>query len=649
MLGDSRHSPGVPFAFTNAVAATAHGDELFRLLVENVRDYAIFMLDVSGNVITWNRGAERLKGWAAHEIVGRSFAHFYLPEERESGKPARELRIAAAEGSYREEGIRVRKDGSLFRADVLITAVRDDRGELRGFAKVTRDVTERHEADERFRLLVESVRDYAIFMLDPDGTVVSWNVGAERLKGYSSGEIVGRHFSLFYTEEDRADHKPDRALAIARGEGRYQEEGTRVRKDGTTFRANVLITPLHSADGTLRGFAKVTRDVTEARDAEQRLRNAFEELEQASRIKDEFLSTISHELRTPMTAILGWASLLTTSIDDQETTKAGVSAIHDSAQLQAKLIDDLLDVAYSLTGKLTIEPQRVDLAELVRRTAEAARPLAATRRLRLDVDVPAAGAAVAGDRGRLQQVLWNLLSNALKFTPPGGSVRVEVTTDAQAATLRVSDTGRGMDEESLRNLFRRFWQAESTTTRSAGGLGIGLALTRHIVELHGGTIAAESAGLNEGATFRVALPLAPEQPETARDAPPRNALRGALVLLLEDDPASRLVLARMLEEYGAEVIPVGSANEGLRVLEERTPNVIVSDIAMPEVDGFAFIQQLRRHARASGVPAVAVTAVYLRAEERERLLEAGFNAYLRKPIVPAELTATLLRAAKITE
>ena len=625
----------------------AASDALLRLLVESVRDYAIFMLDPEGRIVSWNVGAERLKGWSTEEIIGKHFSIFYTAEEREAGRPERELRIASAEGTYREEGIRVRKDGSTFRANVVLTAMRDETGTLRGFAKVTRDVSESHAAEERFRLLVDGVQDYAIFMLDPDGVIVSWNSGAQRLKGYTAEEIIGRHFSAFYTEEDRRDRKPARELIIARATGKYEEEGFRVRKDGSTFWANVLITALRAEDGTLRGFAKVTRDVTERKKAELQLRRAFEELEQASRIKDEFLTTISHELRTPMTSIIGWAALLTTGTDDPQSVRQGVRAIMESAQLQAKLIDDLIDVAWSLTGKLTVDLRAIDFAEVVLRTIEAARPVAASKRIQLDLALPPTPAVVTADRTRLQQVVWNLLSNALKFTPAGGAVQVSITTDGQAAELRVTDNGRGMQPETLRNLFRRFWQEESTTTRAAGGMGIGLALARHLVELHGGAIAAESAGPGQGSTFRVTLPLAPEDARAADPPPSNTSLHGAVVLLLEDDPGSRLVLTRMVEQYGAEVIPVGTVEEGLRALEERTPSVILSDIAMPEADGFAFIHKLREHAKASTVPAIAITAVYLRPEDREKILAAGFDAYLRKPVLPAELSATLLRTQHV--
>ncbi|HEX8409790.1 MAG TPA: ATP-binding protein, partial [Thermoanaerobaculia bacterium] len=455
--------------------------------------------------------------------------------------------------------------------------------------------------------------------------------------------IIGRHFSIFYTEEDRADGKPARELVIARAEGKYEEEGIRVRKDGTTFWANVLITALHGVDGTLRGFAKVTRDVTERKNAELQLRRAFDELEQASRVKDEFLTTVSHELRTPMTSIIGWAALLTTSSDDEQNVKLGLRSILESAQLQAKLIDDLIDVAYTLTGKLTVDLRTVDFADVVLRTIEAARPVAAGKRIQLELSLPSRPAIVAADRARLQQVIWNLLSNALKFTPAGGSIQIAINTDSQAVEVRVTDTGRGMDEETMRHIFRRFWQGESSTTRSAGGMGIGLALARHIIELHGGAIAGESAGPERGSTFRVTLPLAPEDARTVEPSTPPTALRGAVVLLLEDDPNSRLVLTKMVEQYGAEVIPVGTVEEGLRALDEKTPSMVLSDIAMPETDGFAFIHKLRQHARAANLPAIALTAVYLRPEDRERILAAGFDAYLRKPVLPNELTATLLR------
>jgi PAS domain S-box-containing protein len=649
-----------------------HSEERFRLLVESVRDYAIFMLSPEGRVVTWNAGAERFKGYRAHEIIGEHFSRFYPAEALARGLPAHELEVAEATGSFEDEGWRVRKDGSQFWANVVITAMRAPDGQLLGFAKVTRDLTQRrgHEealrrSEERFRLLVEGVADYAIFMLDANGLVATWNVGAQRIKGYAAAEIVGRHFSVFYPPEPRESGWPDHELMVASETGSFVDEGWRVRRDGSMFWANVTITALRDGNGRLLGFAKLTRDLTERRQAEaaeeagrerdellQAERSARIEAQRATRMKDEFLATLSHELRTPLSAILGWTQVMRRagSTGKPVDLERAVDVIERNARAQVKLIDDLLDLSRIMAGKVRLDAQPVSLREVVQATVDSARPAAEAKKLRLVVRLDPGTTTVLGDAGRLQQIAGNLLSNAIKFTPAGGQVQVGLQRVGLRLELSVSDTGIGIPASFLPQVFDRFSQSDSSTTRAFGGLGLGLAICRQLVDLHGGTIRAASAGEGLGATFVVDLPIAELQleadaahiePAAAQDAPTDPAapprLGGVHAFILDDEPDARDLLQRVFEDQGAQVTAFTSAQEALAALQRARPTVIVSDIGMPTMDGYQFMRSLRAsETRDDRIPALALTA-FARAEDRKKSLLAGYQAHLAKPFDMTEL------------
>ncbi|MGK3967611.1 PAS domain S-box protein [Sorangium sp. So ce118] len=628
-------------------------EERFRLLVETIQDYAIFILDAGGHVATWNMGAERIKGYRAEDIIGRHFSTFYPPADVAAGKCYRELEEAIRFGRVEDEGWRVRKDGSLFWASVVITALRDRDGTLLGFAKVTRDLTERRRAEEalrrseeRFRLLVESVKDYAIFMLDPRGVITTWNRGAQELKGYSAEEILGQHFSRFYPEHDVHAGKCDWELAVAARDGRVTDEGWRIRKDGKRFWAYVVITALRGPGGELVGFAKVTRDLTERRQAEEeRIRLA--QAQEANRMKDEFLATISHELRTPLNAILGWSSVLCDSVTDPEIARA-FETIRRNAQAQARIVEDVLDVSRIVTGKMHIETRPADFAAIVADALEVVRPAADAKGIELSVQGAERSLVLLGDPARLQQVVWNLLSNAVKFTERGGHVRVNLEQAGASVHLAVHDDGRGIDPAVISHVFERFWQADSSITRRFGGLGLGLSIVRHIVELHGGTVSAQSGGLNQGTSFFVTLPVRavtplPEQePDRRRAAAPREPtkvrLDGLRVLVVDDEPDARELISAVLSERGAEVRVASSALEAHGALATARPHVIVSDIGMTDEDGYAFIRRVRAMARDGGgaTPAVALTA-YTSETSQRLALEAGYDEHLAKPVNPEDL------------
>src|ERR1700729_3400808 len=610
-------------------------EERFTLLVASVREYAIFMLDPDGVVLTWNAGAERFKGYRAHEIIGQHFSRFYPPEALERGLPAHELEVAKATGVFEDEGWRVRKDGSLFWANVVITAVRNSHGELLGFAKVTRDLTQRraHEEDlrrseERLRLLVEGVADYAIFMLDPNGRVATWNVGAERIKGYTASDIIGQHFSIFYPEDARASGWPEHELQEASEKGSFVDNGWRVRKDGTTFWANVTITALRDDAGQLLGYAKLTRDLTETKrieamelanqqreemlDAE---RNARMSAQRATRIKDEFLATLSHELRTPLSAILGWTQVLlredTPKGPDEQ--KRAVEVIDRNARAQIQLIDDLLDLSRIMTGKIRLDLQQVSFASIVEAAVDSAMPAASAKNIRLPAIYGASRDIVSADGARLQQVVWNLLTNAIKFTPKGGQVQVLLQRVNSHLELSVSDTGVGIPESYLPHVFNRFSQKDSSISRAFGGLGLGLAICKQLVELHGGSIRAASLGEGRGATFSVQLPLSIahlNDPGGTRIHPPAETqqgemlslprLEGVHVFVVDDEPDARELLRTVLQDQGATVTSFGSAHDALVALKTSKPTVLVCDVGMPKMDGYQLIRTVRAQESRSG-------------------------------------------------
>jgi PAS domain S-box-containing protein len=626
--------------------------EQLRLLVDGVEDYAIFLLDRDGYVRSWNRGAQRIKGYTAAEIVGQHFSRFYRPEDRLGGKLAAELATATREGQYREEGWRVRKDGTLFWASVLISALRDPGGQVTGFLKITRDLTERREAEEalrrseeRFRLLVESVQDYAIFMLDERGYVASWNAGAQRIKGYTAGEIVGRHFSTFFTEEDVRSGRPARELEVAIAEGRYEEEGWRVRKDGTTFWANVLITAVRDEQGRLRGFAKVTRDITERLRAEEqrmalvREQAARAEAETSSRLKDEFLAVLSHELRTPLNAIVGWTELLRSHALTPSQEAKALEIVERNARVQTQIVSDVLDISRVTAGKLRLTPRRIDLRGPVVAAVETVEPAAQAKGLTFDVDL-GEPAWVWGDPDRLQQIAWNLLSNAVKFTPREGRVTVRVRGDGGEVELLVRDTGAGIAPAFLPHAFDAFRQEDASARRTHGGLGLGLAIVRHLTELHGGRVEAASEGEGRGSEFRLRLPAPPVEPAPRREevAPAAPRLDGIRVLVVDDHDDSRALITLALAALGATVTEANDADKAYAMLVEERPDVLVADIEMPGRSGYELVEQVRALPRGSGglVPAIALTA-YARTEDRVRALMAGFQLHLAKPVQPAEL------------
>jgi PAS domain S-box-containing protein len=463
-----------------------------------------------------------LKGYCTEEALGLDVSTFYTPEDRAAGLPQRLLKQAGDEGRVETAGYRVRKDGTLFWADVVITAIRDPSGGLLGFAQVTRDLTERRHADdklrqseERFRILVEQVEDYAIFMLDPGGFVSTWNSGAQRIKGYTFAEIVGQHFSCFYEPADIAAGKCELELELATRIGRFEDEGFRLRKDGTRFWANVVITALRSSTGELLGFAKVTRDLTARRAAEEE-RMLLIRAQEGVRLRDDFLAIASHELMTPLTALQLQLDALKLRVQDMDIriTKRIEGAARSSTRL-ARLVESLLDVTHLATGYFALNLESFDLNELVAQHIDAIRASAQRvgTELVLHADEPTKG---RWDRLRIEQVLTNLLSNAIKYGA-GRPVHVDVERAGEEAIITVRDAGPGIPEEDMGRIFGRYERA--VPVRHYGGLGLGLFVTQQIVAAHGGSVSVRNEPTG-GACFAVRLPFAQE----AEAAFPRGAL-----------------------------------------------------------------------------------------------------------------------------
>jgi PAS domain S-box-containing protein len=502
---------------TSAIDSRArlHSPEVFHLLVDAVSDYAIFLLDPDGHITSWNAGAERLKLYKAEEIIGKHFSIFYTAHDLAMDKPGHELRVAAATGRFEDEGWRLRKDGSRFWADVVITRIRDESGSLIGFGKITRDLTERREGELRFRLLVESVLDYGIFSMDSGGHITSWNVGAQRIKGYAAEEILGKHFSVFYTEDDRRGGLPEHVLRTATEQGHFEGEGWRVRKDGTRFWASVVVTALRDEDGTLYGFSKVTRDMSERKALLEELKRHADELElrvqereQSNAELEAFAYSVSHDLRAPLRAIVGFSEALqedcAKGLDQQG--REYLDEIIKAAGRMNLLVQDLLE--YGRVSRIDLQLAPVNLKDAVN---DAIRQLGNDHGGTLEAQV-ASDLWVRAHPQALAQVIFNLLSNAVKFHKKGLSPEVYLRAEAYNGSVRldVTDKGIGIAPQHRDRIWQVFERLHDRETYP--GTGIGLAIVKRAVNRMDGRCGLESE-VGKGSTFWIELPLAEGEKE----------------------------------------------------------------------------------------------------------------------------------------
>ncbi|HEY4590978.1 MAG TPA: ATP-binding protein [Thermoanaerobaculia bacterium] len=497
------------------------------------------------------------------------------------------------------------------------------------------------QSDELFRLLVEGVKDYAIFMLDPEGRVASWNPGAELIKGYRADEILGRHFSVFYPADAIARGWPEHELQMAQGEGRFEDEGWRVRKDGSLFWANVIITALYDQDKRLHGFAKITRDLTE--------RKRIEALEEADLRRSELLAMLSHELRNPLAPIKNALAVMRLSGVSEPSLDWARNVVERQVSHLTRLVDDLLDVSRIAVGKITLQRKPLEVSQVVTSAVESSRPLIDSRGHQLTVVVPPEPLPIEGDLTRLSQTLTNLLNNAAKYTPPGGEIWLTVEREEGMAVIHVRDTGVGMPADLLPKVFELFTQGERALDRAEGGLGIGLTLAQRLVKLHGGSIEALSEGPDQGSEFVVRLPLAAVPAASSFSAGRRPAASGPAgsrrVLVVDDNQDAAESLETLLVLWGHQARSAQDGPSALALVAEFQPEIILLDIGLPGMDGYEVARQIRALPAGRCALIVAVTG-YGRSSDRLQSQEAGFDLHLVKPVQP-EVLQELIASAKL--
>jgi PAS domain S-box-containing protein len=624
----------------------------------------MFAFDRDVRFIAWNRAMQRISGLAPEAVLGKSaFDVFpFLHEESHHLLTALEGNESVSQDHpYGPSGTGV--------FESRYSPLRDEKNNISGGIGVITDITARKQAEEATHAAYQQLAFHvessplAVVEWDSDFRVSRWSESAERLFGWKANDVIGKHVNEWrFVFADDVD-----AVALVTNR---QREGVEVqgitRNRNYTREGRVLFcewynSVLRDDRGKLVSVLSLVLDVTARQSAEEeraaslvRERDARRHAEEADRLKDEFLATLSHELRTPLTSILGWASMIRNREVEGSNAARAIETIERNARSQARLIDDLLDVSRIITGNLRLDLHPLNLAPIVEAALDALRPTADAKGIQLYTRFVPGDCLVKGDTNRLRQVIWNLLSNAIKFTHRGGNVRIELHCVEVTARLTVSDTGDGISAEFLPYVFDRFRQAEGSISRKQGGLGLGLAVARHLVELHGGTISAESEGLGNGSTFTVELPLAQERRDPARAEErerevERRRSRGGVVrldgvhaLLVEDDDDSRKLLGAMLKRYGAKVTSTKSAAEALRVFEDELPDVMISDIGMPDVDGYELIRTLRAAPPERGglTPAIALTG-YASRKDRERALGAGYQKHMAKPIEQGDLITAI--------
>jgi PAS domain S-box-containing protein len=645
---------------------------------------AIVGKNLNSIVTSWNHGAERIFGYTADEMIGTSIMRL-IPPDRQDEEQEILARIRRGERIEHFETMRLAKDGSKLNVSIAVSPIKDPAGRVVGASKVARDITERKNAEERERhLLAEAAtansKFRAFFEQGPlfagimalDGRVIEINRLSLEACGYTKDQVVGKPFwdCPWWRPSEALMQKVKIAVGQAAEGQKFDAEMPYFVADGSQRMVRLVVLPITDETGRVVFLAPTGSDITDLKRAEsqrddllQAERAARTAAERASLLKDEFLATLSHELRSPLNGILGWSQIMLKDKSNAEIIAQGLAVIERSARAQAEIIEDLLDMSRIISGKVRLDVQRVDLSSVARAAVETARPTAEAKGVRLQTDIdPQNGLWVSGDVNRLQQVLWNLLSNAVKFTPKGGRVQVLLERVNSHLELSVIDTGEGIRPEFLPYVFDRFRQADASTTRRHGGLGLGLSIVRQLVELHGGSVAVKSDGPGQGSTFTVSLPLTvihgfPKAEVERR--PPRTApasatsleveIKGVRVLVVDDEKDARDLLKRILEDFRAVVTAVKSADDAIEVLRGGRFDVLVSDIGMPGEDGYSLIKRVRSLSADCGghIPAIALTA-YARAEDRIKAVAAGFQMHIVKPVEARELITMIAGARSLS-
>jgi PAS domain S-box-containing protein len=627
-------------------------------------DDAIISKNLDGIIVTWNEGATRIFGYTPEEVIGKSIT-ILIPPERLEEEPAILARLRQGQRVDHFQTVRVRKDETRVDISLSVSPVHNSAGEIVGASKIARDITQQKRAEEalraindRFRLMADSA---PVFIWIADHTK-SRNWFNRRWLEFT-GRLPEQEAGFGWTQNVHEDDLAKCLQSYAEGfdtRQPFRSEYRIRRADGMARWIIEHANPLFEGPGgSFSGYIGSCVDITELKmmqaEREETLkaeRAAREEAERVGRLKDEFLATVSHELRTPLNAILGWATVLRRLDARSEDHLRGLETIERNARVQGQIIADLLDMSRIISGKVQLDVQPIDLNEVIHAALDAVKLSIEARKLRVRATLDARAGRLRGDPARLQQVFWNLLTNAVKFTPSGGRIDVVMERVNSHVEVSIEDTGIGIKPEFLAFVFDRFRQADASTTRRHGGLGLGLSIVKHLVELHGGSVRVKSPGEGLGATFVVALPISVVRTEDAGPAE-RAAFRdvdvstialpsldGVRALVVDDQEDARILVCRLIEQYGGRCALAESAAEALRILEEQDVNIIVSDIGMPDIDGYELIRKMRSmQSNASrNLPAIALTA-YARADDRQRALLAGYQMHVSKPVDPRELIA----------